>query len=332
MHANNREDISEIKAGDIAALAGLKKTTTGDTLCDQNFPVILEKMDFPESVMELAIEPVSTADQEKMGMALSRLVAEDPSLKVFVNNESGQTILKGMGELHLEIIVDRMRREFGVEASVGAPQVAYRETITKAAEVEYIHKKQTGGAGQFAKVNILFEPLPPGSGFEFENKITCGAIPKEYIPGVQNGLELIKETGIIAGFPLIDFKATLFDGAFHEVDSSPLAFELAAKGAFREMASKAAPVLLEPIMRVEIITPDEYMGDVIGDVNSRRGKVSEMQDRHNAKLITAFIPLGSMFGYVKDLRSMSQGRAQYSMFFARYERVPENVVVNDVKR
>ncbi|QJC27796.1 elongation factor G [Anaplasma platys] len=332
MHANNREDITEIKAGDIAALAGLKKTTTGDTLCDQDFPVILEKMDFPESVMEIAIEPMSTADQEKMGTALSRLVAEDPSLKVFVNPESGQTILKGMGELHLEIIVDRMKREFGVGASVGAPQVAYRETITKAVEIEYVHKKQTGGAGQFAKVNILFEPLPPGSGFEFENKITCGAIPREYIPGVQSGLELIKETGIISGYPVIDFKATLFDGAFHEVDSSPLAFELAAKGAFRELVNKAGPVMLEPIMRVEIITPEDYMGDVIGDVNSRRGKVSEMQDRHNAKLITAFIPLGSMFGYVKDLRSMSQGRAQYSMFFARYEKVPENVVIGDVKK
>ncbi|MCU7611844.1 elongation factor G [Anaplasma capra] len=332
MHANNREDISEVQAGDIAALAGLKKTTTGDTLCDQSFPVILEKMDFPESVMEIAVEPVSTADQEKMGIALSRLVAEDPSLRVFVNPESGQTILKGMGELHLEIIVDRMKREFGVEASVGAPQVAYRETITKSAEIEYVHKKQTGGAGQFAKVNILFEPLPPGSGFEFENKITCGAIPKEYIPGVQNGLELVKETGIIAGFPVIDFKATLFDGAFHEVDSSPLAFELAARGAFRELASKAGPVLLEPVMRVEIITPEEYMGDVIGDVNSRRGRVSEMQDRHNAKLVTALIPLGAMFGYVKDLRSMSQGRAQYSMYFASYERVPENVVDNVVKK
>ena len=332
MHANNREDISEIGAGDIAALAGLKKTTTGDTLCDQSFPVILEKMDFPESVMEIAVEPVSTADQEKMGTALSRLVAEDPSLRVFMNAESGQTILKGMGELHLEIIVDRMKREFGVEASVGAPQVAYRETITQATEIEYVHKKQTGGAGQFAKVNILFEPLPPGSGFVFESKITCGAIPKEYIPGVQNGLESIKDTGIIAGFPVIDFKATLVDGAFHEVDSSPLAFELAAKGAFRDMANKAGPIILEPIMRVEIITPEEYMGDVIGDVNSRRGKIAEMQDRHNAKLITAHIPLGSMFGYVKDLRSISQGRAQYSMYFAHYERVPENVVVSSIKK
>ncbi|CAN7940070.1 unnamed protein product, partial [Ixodes pacificus] len=321
MHANNREDISEASVGDIVALAGLKKTTTGDTLCDPSFPVILEKMDFPESVMELAIEPKSTADQEKMGMALSRLVAEDPSLKVFVNGESGQTILKGMGELHLEVIVDRMKREFGVDAAVGAPQVAYRETITKTTEVEYVHKKQSGGAGQFAKVNILFEPLPSGSGFEFESKITCGAIPKEYIPGVQSGLESIKESGMIAGYPVIDFKATLLDGGFHEVDSSPLAFELAAKGAFREMVSRAGPIVLEPVMRVEIITPGEYMGDVIGDVSSRRGRVAEMQDRHNAKLITAFIPLGKMFGYVRELRSMSQGRAQYSMYFARYERV-----------
>ncbi|QXK92361.1 elongation factor G [Neoehrlichia mikurensis] len=331
MHANNREDISEAKAGDIVALAGLKKTTTGDTLCAVDFPIILERMDFPEPVMEIAIEPKSAADQEKMGVALSRLVAEDPSLRMFINNESGQTILRGMGELHLEVIVDRMKREFNVLANIGAPQVAYRETITKSVEVEYIHKKQTGGAGQFAKVNILFEPLSPGSGFVFESKITGGAIPKEYIPGVQNGLEIAKENGVIAGFPVIDFKATLFDGAFHEVDSSPLAFELAAKGAFRDMMSKGGSILLEPVMRVEIITPEEYMGDVIGDVNSRRGRILEMQDRNNAKLITAFIPLGKMFGYVKDLRSVSQGRAQYSMHFACYEQVPDNIVVNDIK-
>ncbi|KJV69562.1 translation elongation factor G [Candidatus Neoehrlichia lotoris str. RAC413] len=331
MHANNREDISEAQAGDIVALAGLKKTTTGDTLCAVDFPVVLERMDFPDPVMEIAIEPKSTFDQEKMGVALNRLVAEDPSLKMFVNNESGQTILKGMGELHLEVIVDRMKREFNVEANIGAPQVAYRETVTKSIEIEYIHKKQTGGAGQFAKVNILFEPLSPGSGFIFESKITGGAIPKEYIPGVQNGLEIAKESGVIAGFPVIDFKATLFDGAFHEVDSSPLAFELAAKGAFRDMLNKAGSILLEPVMRVEIITPEEYMGDVIGDVNSRRGRVLEMQDRHNTKLITALIPLGRMFGYVKDLRSISQGRAQYSMYFACYEQVPDNIVVNDIK-
>lgn len=331
MHANNREDITEAKAGDIVALAGLKKTVTGDTLCALDYPVILERMEFPEPVMEIAVEPKSTADQEKMGIALSRLVAEDPSLGMYVNPESGQTILKGMGELHLEVIVDRMRREFNVEANIGAPQVAYRETITKSVEIEYIHKKQTGGAGQFAKVNILFEPLPPGSGFQFESKITGGAIPKEYIPGVQSGLENIRGSGMLAGFPVIDFKATLFDGAFHEVDSSPLAFELAAKGAFRDMVNKAGAILLEPIMKVEIITPDEYMGDVIGDINSRRGRVAEMQDRHNTKVILAFIPLAKMFGYVKDLRSMSQGRAQYSMYFSCYEQVPDNIVANEIK-
>ncbi|QGR02247.1 elongation factor G [Ehrlichia ruminantium] len=332
MHANNREDITEAKAGDIVALAGLKKTVTGDTLCALDYPVVLERMEFPDPVMEIAVEPKSTADQEKMGIALSRLVSEDPSLGMCVNPESGQTILKGMGELHLEVIVDRMRREFNVEANIGAPQVAYRETITKSVEIEYIHKKQTGGAGQFAKVNILFEPLPPGSGFQFESKITGGAIPKEYIPGVQNGLEAVRGSGMLAGFPVIDFKATLFDGAFHEVDSSPLAFELAAKGAFRDMVSKAGAILLEPIMKVEIVTPDEYMGDVIGDVNSRRGRVAEMQDRTNTKVILAFIPLAKMFGYVKDLRSMSQGRAQYSMYFSCYEQVPDNILANEIKK
>ncbi|QLK50240.1 elongation factor G [Ehrlichia ruminantium] len=332
MHANNREDITEAKAGDIVALAGLKKTVTGDTLCALDYPVVLERMEFPDPVMEIAVEPKSTADQEKMGIALSRLVSEDPSLGMCVNPESGQTILKGMGELHLEVIVDRMRREFNVEANIGAPQVAYRETITKSVEIEYIHKKQTGGAGQFAKVNILFEPLPPGSGFQFESKITGGAIPKEYIPGVQNGLEAIRGSGMLAGFPVIDFKATLFDGAFHEVDSSPLAFELAAKGAFRDMVNKAGAILLEPIMKVEIVTPDEYMGDVIGDVNSRRGRVAEMQDRNNTKVILAFIPLAKMFGYVKDLRSMSQGRAQYSMYFSCYEQVPDNILASEIKK
>ena len=285
-----------------------------------------------DPVMEIAVEPKSTADQEKDGIALSRLVSEDPSLGMCVNPESGQTILKGMGELHLEVIVDRMRREFNVEANIGAPQVAYRETITKSVEIEYIHKKQTGGAGQFAKVNILFEPLPPGSGFQFESKITGGAIPKEYIPGVQNGLDAVRGSGMLAGFPVIDFKATLFDGVFHEVDSSPLAFELAMKGAFRDMVSKAGSILLEPIMKVEVITPDEYMGDVIGDVNSRRGRVAEMQDRNNTKVILAFIPLAEMFGYVKDLRSMSQGRAQYSMYFSCYEQVPDNVLANEIKK
>ncbi len=330
MHANNREDITEARAGDIVALVGLKNTTTGDTLCASNFPLILERMDFPEPVMEIAIEPKFTADQEKLGLALNRLLAEDPSLKMLVNSESSQTILKGMGELHLEIIVDRIKREFNVEVNVDPPQVAYRETITKAVEIDYIHKKQTGGAGQFARVKILFEPLSPGSGFQFESKITGGSVPKEYIPSVQSGLELIKENGIITGFPVIDFKATLFDGAFHDVDSSTLAFELAAKGAFKEMASKAVPKVLEPIMRVEVITPEEYMGDVMGDINSRRGQVSNVEMHHNTTIILALIPLSSMFGYVNILRSISQGRAQYSMCFSHYEQVPEHIV-NELK-
>ncbi|OEY86794.1 translation elongation factor G [Wolbachia pipientis] len=326
MHANNREDITEAKAGDIVALVGLKKTVTGDTLSARDFPVLLERMEFPEPVIEIAVEPKTTSDQEKLGMALSRLVAEDPSLRMSVNAESGQTILKGMGELHLEIIIDRVKREFNVDVSVGAPQVAYRETITKAVEIEYLHKKQSGGAGQFAKVKILFEPLEPGAGFQFEGKIVGGAIPKEYIPGVENGLELIKESGIISGFPVIDFKATLIDGAFHEVDSSPLAFELAAKGAFKEMANKAAPRILEPIMKVEIITPEEYMGDIMGDINSRRGQVSSMETRNNSTIIIALVPLANMFGYINILRSISQGRAQYSMHFSCYEQVPQYVV------
>lgn len=327
MHANNREDINEAKVGDIVALVGLKKTITGDTLCSSDFPILLERMEFPDPVIETAIEPKTTSDQEKLGVALNRLVAEDPSLRMSVNAESGQTILKGMGELHLEIIIDRMKREFNVEANVGAPQVAYRETITKSVEIDYTHKKQSGGAGQFAKVKIKFEPLEPGSGFQFESKIVGGTIPKEYIPGVQNGLELIKEGGIISGFPLIDFKATLLDGAFHDVDSSPLAFELAAKGAFKEMANKAGPKMLEPIMKVEIITPEEYMGDVMGDINSRRGSVVDMLDLgNNSKIITASVPLANMFGYINVLRSISQGRAQYSMHFSCYEQVPQYVV------
>ncbi len=326
MHANNREDINEAKVGDIVALVGLKRTITGDTLCSSDFPILLERMEFPEPVIEIAVEPKTTSDQEKLGVALNRLVAEDPSLRMSVNAESGQTILKGMGELHLEIIVDRMKREFNVEANVGAPQVAYRETITKSVEIDYIHKKQSGGAGQFAKVKIIFEPLEPGSGFQFESKIVGGAIPKEYIPGVQNGLELIKEGGMISGFPVIDFKATLIDGAFHEVDSSPLAFELAAKGAFKEMANKAGPKMLEPIMKVEIITPEEYMGDIMGDVNSRRGQVSSMETHNSSTIILAFVPLANMFGYINVLRSISQGRAQYSMHFSYYEQVPQYVV------
>ncbi|GHM58607.1 MAG: elongation factor G [Candidatus Mesenet longicola] len=330
MHANNREDITEACAGDIVALVGLKNTTTGDTLCSSDFPIVLECMDFPEPVMEIAVESKSTADQEKLGLALNRLVAEDPSLKRIVNPESGQTILKGMGELHLEIIVDRIKREFNVEVNVGSPQVAYREAITKVVEIDYTHKKQTGGAGQFAKVKILFEPLERGDGFQFESKITGGSVPKEYIPSVQSGLEIIKENGIIAGFPLIDFKATLLDGAFHDVDSSTLAFELAAKGAFKEMSNKAAPKLLEPVMKVEIITPEEYMGSIMGDIGSRRGQISSSETHNNTVIILALIPLSSMFGYVNVLRSISQGRAQYNMNFSGYDEVPEHII-NELK-
>ncbi len=326
MHANSREELKEAKAGGIVALVGLKSTTTGDTLCAiDSKPVVLERIDIPVPVIEVAVEPQSTADQDKMSIALSRLVAEDPSLSVSVDHENGQTILKGMGELHLEIIVDRMKREFNVCATVGKPQVAYREAITQSAEIDYIHKKQTGGAGQFARVKILFEPTDHESEFEFESKITGGAVPKEYIPGVQKGIELAKEDGLLAGYPVIGFKATLLDGLHHEVDSSTLAFELAAKAAFKELKSKSQPKIMEPIMKVEVITPEEYMGSVIGDINSRRGKIIEMTDRNNAKVILASVPLSSMFQYVKDLRSMSQGRAQYTMQFLHYEYVPDNI-------
>ena len=325
MHANEREDIKEAKAGDIVAIAGLKNTTTGDTLCDPDNLVILERMEFPEPVIELAVEPKSTADQEKMSLALQRLAAEDPSFRVSSDAETGQTVIKGMGELHLEIIIDRMRREFKVEANVGAPQVAYRETITKTTEIDFTHKKQSGGAGQFARVKLIFEPLAPGSGFQFESKIVGGSIPREYIPGVEKGLEQIKDTGILAGYPLIDFKATLVDGAFHDVDSSVLAFEIAAKGAFREGMPKGDPKILEPIMAVEVVTPDEYMGDIIGDLNSRRGQMQSMEPRGNAQVIKANVPLAEMFGYVNTLRSLSQGRAQYTMLFSHYDHVPQHV-------
>jgi elongation factor G len=325
MHANHREDVKEIRAGDIVALAGLKNTTTGDTLCDPQHPVVLERMEFPEPVIEIAVEPKTKGDQEKMGQALARLATEDPSFRVAVDHESGQTVIKGMGELHLEIIVDRMRREFKVDANIGAPQVAYRETITRVAEIDYIHRKQTGGSGQFARVKVRFEPLPPGSGFVFENSVVGGTVPKEFVPGVEKGIKNAAENGIIAGFPLIDFKAELFDGAYHEVDSSALAFEIAARAAFKDGALKAGPKLLEPIMRVEVVTPDDYMGDVIGDLNSRRGQVTGMDSRGNARVIDAMVPLANMFGYVNTLRSMSQGRAQYTMHFDHYEQVPEAV-------
>jgi len=325
MHANSREDVKEAYAGDIVALAGLKNTTTGDTLCDPDAPVILERMEFPEPVIELAVEPKTKADQEKMGIALSRLASEDPSLRLSTNEETGQTILKGMGELHLEIIVDRMKREFKVEANVGAPQVAYRETITKKTTIDYTHKKQSGGSGQFAKISLVVEPLKPGEGFQFENEVVGGAVPKEFIPGVKKGLEASLSNGVVAGYPTIDFKATLVDGQYHDVDSSVLAFEIAARAAFREGMPKAAPVLLEPIMKVEVVTPEDYMGDVIGDLSSRRGQVTGMDSRGNARVVDAMVPLASMFGYVNTLRSMSQGRAQYSMEFHHYEQVPSNV-------
>ncbi|MDX1916788.1 MAG: elongation factor G [Rickettsiaceae bacterium] len=325
MHANEREDLKEATAGSIVAIAGLKNTTTGDTLSDPDKPIILERMEFPEPVIELAVEPKSTADQEKMSLALQKLAAEDPSFRVSSDNETGQTVIKGMGELHLEIIIDRMRREFKVEANVGAPQVAYRESITKKAEIDYTHKKQSGGAGQFARIKLVFEPLEPGSGFVFESKIVGGAVPREFIPGVQKGLENIKESGVLAGYPLIDFKATLVDGAYHDVDSSVLAFEIAAKGAFKEGIPKGDPKILEPIMSVEVVTPDEYMGDIIGDLNSRRGQMQSMEPRGNAQVINAHVPLAEMFGYVNTLRSLSQGRAQYSMIFAHYNQVPTHV-------
>jgi elongation factor G len=325
MHANHREDVKLAHAGDIVAIAGLKSTTTGDTLCDPSSPVILERIEFPDPVIEVAVEPKTKGDQEKMATALGRLAQEDPSFQVASDPESGQTVIKGMGELHLEILVDRMKREFKVDANVGQPQVAYRETISRPTEIDYTHKKQTGGAGQFARVKILFEPLEPGEGVVFENAVFGGSVPKEYVPGVEKGMMGARESGIIAGFPVIDFKATLVDGASHDVDSSVMAFEIASRQACREGFAKAGPVLLEPVMRVEVVTPEEYMGDIIGDLNSRRGSVSGMDSRGNARVITAMVPLANMFGYVNTLRSMSQGRAQYTMHFDHYEKVPQAV-------
>lgn len=332
MHANNREDVKEAHAGDIVAIAGLKSTTTGDTLAESGNDVILERMEFPDPVIEVSVEPKSTADQEKMGIALSRLVSEDPSLRVESDIESGQTILKGMGELHLEIIVDRMKREFKVDANIGQPKVAYRETITKQVEIDYTHKKQSGGSGQFARVKIVFEPIPADEeeNFTFESKIVGGRVPKEFIPGVEKGLASAKETGLLAGFPVVKLKTTLLDGAFHDVDSSVLAFEIASRAAFREAMEKAGAIILEPMMKVEVITPEEYMGDVIGDINSRRGQVMNLESRDVVQAITAKVPLSSMFGYVNSLRSLSQGRAQYSMEFECYEAVP-NAVADEIK-
>ena len=333
MHSNNREDIKEAYAGDIVALAGLKDTRTGDTLCDPTrSPVILEKMNFPAPVIEIAIEPKSKADQEKLGVALAKMVAEDPSFTVHTDQESGQTIMKGMGELHLDIKVDILKRTYKVDANIGAPQVAYRESIGRRTDIDYTHKKQTGGTGQFARVKLTFEPGEEGSGFVFESSIVGGSVPKEYIPGVQKGLESAKENGLLAGFPVIDFKATLTDGAYHDVDSSVLAFEIASRAAFRELREKGAPKLLEPIMKVEVLTPDEYMGDVIGDLNSRRGQIQGTETRGNAQVVTAFVPLANMFGYVSQLRSFSQGRAQFTMQYDHYEPVPQAVAEEVIKK
>ena len=330
MHANSREDVKEANAGDIVAFAGLKLTTTGETLCDPNDPVILERMEFPDPVIEVAIEPKTKADQEKMGMALVRLAQEDPSFRVSTDQESGQTILKGMGELHLEIKVDILKRTYKVDANVGAPQVAYRETLSKPLSIKYTHKKQTGGSGQFAEVTIDFEPLQPGEGFVFENEVVGGAIPKEFIPAVEKGLRTQKESGLLAGFPVIDFKAKLVDGKYHEVDSNALTFDIAARAAFRELASKGAVKLLEPVMKVEVVTPEDFLGGVIGDLNSRRGQVQGTDSRGNAQVVTAMVPLANMFGYINTLRSMSQGRAQYSMTFDHYEQVPQ-AIADEVK-
>jgi elongation factor G len=325
MHANHREDIKEAFTGDIVALAGLKDVTTGDTLSDPAKPIILERMEFPEPVIEVAVEPKTKGDQEKLGVALNRLAQEDPSFRVSVDHESGQTIIKGMGELHLDIIVDRMRREFKVEANVGAPQVAFRETVSKRADVDYTHKKQTGGSGQFARVKMTIQPNEQGKGYEFENKVVGGNVPKEYIPGVQKGVQSVVESGVLAGFPILDVKVTLTDGAYHDVDSSVMAFEIAGRAAFREGALKAGPKLLEPIMKVEVVTPEDYVGGIIGDLTSRRGQVRGQETRGNAAVISAMVPLANMFGYVNNLRSMSQGRAQFTMQFDHYAQAPQGV-------
>jgi elongation factor G len=325
MHSNNREDIDAAYAGDIVAIAGLKETTTGDTLCSEKHPIILERMEFPEPVIELSVEPKTKADQEKMGIALNRLSAEDPSFRVSTDHESGQTIIKGMGELHLEILVDRMKREFKVEANVGAPQVAYREYLAKPVDLDHTHKKQSGGTGQFGRVKVKVTPGERGSGFVFKDEIKGGNIPKEYIPAIEKGFRETALTGSLIGFPIIDFEVLLYDGAYHDVDSSALAFEICARGAMREAAQKAGIKLLEPIMKVEVITPEEYLGDVIGDINSRRGQIQGTDSRGNAQAVTAMVPLANMFGYVNQLRSFTQGRAQYTMQFSHYDEVPQNV-------
>jgi elongation factor G len=325
MHSNNREEIEEAFAGDIIALAGLKDTTTGDTLCDTKEPVVLETMTFPDPVIEIAVEPKTKNDQEKMSQGLARLAAEDPSFRVETDLESGQTIMKGMGELHLDILVDRLKREFKVEANIGAPQVAYRETIGHEVEHTYTHKKQSGGSGQFAEVKMIISPTEPGEGYSFESRIVGGSVPKEYIPGVEKGINSVMDSGPLAGFPVIDFKVALIDGKFHDVDSSVLAFEIAARMCMREGMRKAGAKLLEPMMRVEVVTPEEYTGNIIGDLTSRRGQVQGQESRGNAIAIDAFVPLANMFGYINNLRSMSSGRAQFTMIFDHYDPVPQNI-------
>lgn len=332
MHANKREEVDEFFAGDIGAVVGLKHTTTGDTLCDESHPIILESMVFPEPVISVAIEPKTKADSDKLGLALSKMAEEDPTFKVYVDQETGQTIIRGMGELHLEIIVDRIFREFKVEANVGAPQVAYRETIKTPSDVDYKYAKQSGGRGQYGHVKIKFEPMLPGSGFLFENKIVGGKIPKEYIPAIENGIKDAAQAGVLAGYPVVDFKAILYDGSFHEVDSSEMAFRICASLAFKEAMKKAKMVLLEPIMDVEVVTPDEYTGDIIGDLNSKRGRIENMEDKSNYKIIRAKVPLASMFGYSTTLRSLSQGRANYTMQFDHYQEVPGSIAEGIIKK
>lgn len=331
MHANKREEIKEVLAGDIAAAVGLKFTTTGDTLCDENNPIILEAMEFPEPVISIAVEPKTKADQEKLGMSLQKLAMEDPSFRVKTDEETGQTIISGMGELHLEIIIDRLMREFKVEANVGKPQVAYKETITKPAKAEGKYIRQTGGRGQYGHCWIEIQPLEPAGGFVFENKIVGGVIPKEYIPAIEKGIREALDLGVLAGYPVTDVKVTLFDGSYHEVDSSEMAFKIAGSMAFKEAFSKAGPILLEPIMKVEVVTPENFMGDVMGDLNSRRGRIQGMEMRGSAQVINAFVPLADMFGYATDLRSMTQGRATYTMQFSHYEPVPANIAEQILK-
>ncbi|MFT6212031.1 MAG: elongation factor G [Alphaproteobacteria bacterium] len=332
MHSNTREEIKEAYAGDIVALVGLKQTTTGDTLCDSKKQVILEAMEFPAPVIEVAVEPKTKADQEKLSFGLARLASEDPSFSVSIDHESGQTIMKGMGELHLDILTDRLKREFKVECTVGAPQVAYRETLTQEAQVDYTHKKQTGGSGQFARIKLVLEPLASGEGRHFESTIVGGVVPKEYIPGVEKGVMSTADNGVIAGFPIIDFKVRLIDGAYHDVDSSVMAFEIAARSAFKELAQKAGPKLLEPIMAVEVITPEDYFGAVVGDLNSRRGMIKGSEMRGNSQVVKANVPLSNMFGYVNTLRSLSQGRAQFTMLFSHYDQVPSSVATEVQKQ